>query len=556
MGGVGMWIKCKCLRCSRIMLEEAFIAHVKANSAALTDEIKCTKCGGEVERDLHWVVIHTKAGAETEQRGKQRNSNSGDDNDHGNDNVGGKSTDSASAACAGPVMAFEQPLAALGSVSGIKGIVQEEETGRKVKVEQVGSGKVVLMSPSRVRCLLEQLLVEDGEKKLSRKNMRESNNEVYWNFVWWCSRMQLPLPLRTTGGAACKEFVIAGMCEEMVRAKVLDVWESRLEWTDGGDRRVSVDGEEEGGKEEGAEGKGGKGGEGDGGREEGGGEEGGEEEGDGEGGCSRRKLERLFGANDMPSTKTLNREVKEEMENSVKVNRDNGEKCKVLFDGLTEEELAGLEVVKNLLVWGNKEGNQPQSSSRSSKLSTGSSCSSAGTEKAKEGEEEAEPSSTAAAAAPSLASASRRESWTDRLGLALAGSLGGSLSKQDRENQQKEADEARKKEAEERATRLPIPGKRMYDVLEEVARLRSQSKWRHNEGPLKNLYQVLLAVCGYHKPEGLNVLDGSFDKLYEKSIARLNLRTQEWMEQSDMDMQRDRSNAESLRARQVFGLLL
>jgi hypothetical protein len=88
-----------------------------------------------------------------------------------------------------------------------------------VLVSQASSGKVTLMSPSYVRSMMEQLLIVDGEKKLTRENTRGSNEQLYYNLVWWCQRMRLPMPLRPEAGQ-CKEFVIVGMSESMVREKV------------------------------------------------------------------------------------------------------------------------------------------------------------------------------------------------------------------------------------------------------------------------------------------------------------------------------------------------
>jgi hypothetical protein len=129
MGGVGMWIKCACTKCGRIVLEEKFIADVECNGTALSDRIKCSRCGGDVERNLHWFVMHTKGGGAL-------------DEGAGGDAKSGER--SAGAACTGPAMLYDQPAAAKGSVSGVEGIVQVEKTGRQVKVAEVRASGALL----------------------------------------------------------------------------------------------------------------------------------------------------------------------------------------------------------------------------------------------------------------------------------------------------------------------------------------------------------------------------------------------------------------------------
>jgi hypothetical protein len=209
-----------------------------------------------------------------------------------------------------------------------------------------------------------------------------------------------------------------------------------------------------------------------------------------------------------------------------------------LFDGLTESELEGLEVVKNLLLWGNKDGTPPPALS---KWETG-------------GMVSAHPGAATAETEKTPAVPNRKGSWAERISAGFG--IGSPGSNDERDQEKAERERERLREVAERAARLPIAGKRMHDALEEVAKLRNKHLWRAHEGPLQNLHQTLLVICGFFVPEGLSVLDGSFEKSYEKGISRLSLRQQEWMDQSDTELHHDRACKESIRTREVFGLLL
>jgi hypothetical protein len=485
VGGVGMWIKLFCKKCNRTMLEEAYIANVETNDSGMSERFKCNRCHADAERELHWCVLHTKSGEELTPSSSRAPGKEGN-----------------AAACAGPAMIFEQPSAAAGSISGIEAIVQVEKSHLELKVQETGGGKVTLMSSNAVRSLLEQKLIVDGEKQFTRSDIRAKNPPLYWNFVWWCQRMSLPLPLRGDGGA-CKEFVTVGCSENMVRAKMLQEWERRLGAITGGERLVSVEGME------GAE-------------------------------TSRRRLASLLDTKDMLSTQTIMK-VKEAMIKTVEEGggSDNGDKYKVLFDGLTDSEVEGLERVKNFLVWGNLEGTPPP---ERSKWETG------GLVAARPGVKTSDVEVSLPPPVPN-----RRSSWQERLS---ALSIGGPTHGDDARKEAEVEKERLEKEVAERASRLPIPAKRMHDALEEVGKLRNKGKWRSREGPLMNLYQVFLVICGFFKPEGLSVMDGNFDKLYERGISRINLRQQEWMDQSDTELHSDKSTKAAIDARAVFELLL
>ena len=57
------------------------------------------------------------------------------------------------------------------------------------------SGYVDYISPFTLRMRMERLLLEHGEESLTREWAREHHPEIYWNLVWYCTRLSVPFPL-------------------------------------------------------------------------------------------------------------------------------------------------------------------------------------------------------------------------------------------------------------------------------------------------------------------------------------------------------------------------
>ena len=60
------------------------------------------------------------------------------------------------------------------------------------------SGEVVYLSPHSLRLQLEWLILSKGEQVLYRENLRCFHPPIYYNLVWYCTRLHLPLPLPGT----------------------------------------------------------------------------------------------------------------------------------------------------------------------------------------------------------------------------------------------------------------------------------------------------------------------------------------------------------------------
>jgi len=57
------------------------------------------------------------------------------------------------------------------------------------------NGYVDYISPFTLRMRMERLLLEHGEESLTREWAREHHPEIYWNLVWYCTRLSVPFPL-------------------------------------------------------------------------------------------------------------------------------------------------------------------------------------------------------------------------------------------------------------------------------------------------------------------------------------------------------------------------
>lgn len=55
--------------------------------------------------------------------------------------------------------------------------------------------QVALISPLALRDRLERAIEEHGEEQLTQEKLLDSAPSLYWNLVWYCARLRMPLPL-------------------------------------------------------------------------------------------------------------------------------------------------------------------------------------------------------------------------------------------------------------------------------------------------------------------------------------------------------------------------
>jgi hypothetical protein len=86
------------------------------------------------------------------------------------------------------------------------------------------SGAVPYLCPQLLRHQLEWLLQTEGENSLYRSKLRKSNAPLYWNMVWYCTRLGFPLPFpdaRYSDLPIRKEKVLLGFDNTMLRTKIV-----------------------------------------------------------------------------------------------------------------------------------------------------------------------------------------------------------------------------------------------------------------------------------------------------------------------------------------------
>lgn len=200
-------------------------------------------------------------------------------------------------------------------------------------------------------------------------------------------------------------------------------------------------------------------------------------------------------------------------------------KIEWLFNGINDDEKAGLTQVRNVLVTGNKEGTVPEG---------GWTVEVGGGEKG-DGE------------------GVKRNSLLRRLSLGGGGGEGG-------------GGERRNSVGAKDPNKLPTAGKRVHDAIQLCCKFRSNQTFRSpSEFPeLSNLYHILLLIVGTYDPSGMKVVNmdlsskdykSEFDKLYMRAISRLSLMQQEQLDQSDRDLHGDISTKRSAEFRNALGFL-
>ena len=103
-------------------------------------------------------------------------------------------------------------------------------------MKNVKRGKVDLLSPLGVRVRMENVLITMGENDLNRTGIMTKNEMVYWNLIWYCSRLNVPIPLVQSdngfGEAFASEEVVLGFNENVVVEKVQHCLRNRGGWLD------------------------------------------------------------------------------------------------------------------------------------------------------------------------------------------------------------------------------------------------------------------------------------------------------------------------------------
>ena len=204
LGGISMWVACTCRECSRMMLEEEALSNMKVSDDALSQELEC-RCGAVLEAYLHISVNHMESKAKSPKEDEEP----ADEEE--------------------PSAHF--PVAAKGALSGIFGEAipcgagdsDEGESYESFELVEKEAKVLKLLSPFIVRAKLERAIVEDGELNLTRERLRDgkekdSKGELYWNFLWYCSRFGFPLPIVMNSSGSndllAKELVSLGINKE------------------------------------------------------------------------------------------------------------------------------------------------------------------------------------------------------------------------------------------------------------------------------------------------------------------------------------------------------
>ena len=75
--------------------------------------------------------------------------------------------------------------------------------GESTSVDQQmqSSGFVTYLPPTKLRVMLEDLILHFGEEILDRESLRAANKEVFFNLWWYSARFSLPLPLAVTSSS-------------------------------------------------------------------------------------------------------------------------------------------------------------------------------------------------------------------------------------------------------------------------------------------------------------------------------------------------------------------
>ncbi|CAM9143229.1 unnamed protein product, partial [Phaeothamnion confervicola] len=70
--------------------------------------------------------------------------------------------------------------------------------------------KILYLSPVVLRHQMERLLITRGDEAMSVGWMRRHRRHLFWNVVWYATRLGIPIPLRQSAATDVREIVIVG----------------------------------------------------------------------------------------------------------------------------------------------------------------------------------------------------------------------------------------------------------------------------------------------------------------------------------------------------------
>ena len=79
--------------------------------------------------------------------------------------------------------------------------VQNKLSSDQNEVNDERLGYVPYLSPSKMRCMLENIIEDFGEEILEREKLRYLNPTIFFNLWWFCCRFSLPFPLSISNEA-------------------------------------------------------------------------------------------------------------------------------------------------------------------------------------------------------------------------------------------------------------------------------------------------------------------------------------------------------------------
>jgi len=186
VGAVGMWQSALCSSCGKRLLEEEIFAAMKSGRESNGDvdcDIKCPRCGDNIEGVLEYSIYQPRSVRACEQEESEQT---------------------------------DQCMKAKGIVSGIEGVVHFESNPNvdDANMTVVDSGTVRIMSPLGVRVKMEQVLITAGENSLNRSTIMKTHKMLYWNLVFYCNRLNIPVPLiqAESDEEAVKAFGLERVC--------------------------------------------------------------------------------------------------------------------------------------------------------------------------------------------------------------------------------------------------------------------------------------------------------------------------------------------------------
>jgi hypothetical protein len=183
-GVVGIWILCICENCQYVPLDEEIMSLrqdlllIQATDEHMPNLLLCPKCERPLRPRLYYDITTFTAVTRT-----VRTPAPGEAGEDGG-------FFAATVDSPGQQEAFlRRGASEIVIREGLKG----EISGCALGTCQ--GGLVEYMSPFTLRMRLEKLLLEHGEECLTREWARVHHPELYWNLVWFTTRLSVPFPL-------------------------------------------------------------------------------------------------------------------------------------------------------------------------------------------------------------------------------------------------------------------------------------------------------------------------------------------------------------------------